>query len=70
MRYHKKKLLKFKLTKNFHRLLCNNDLILGVRDSWTMITLKRRDGKIPDWFDCKHVARFNGKAVIEHIRAN
>jgi len=43
---------------------------IGDRDSWAMITLKRRDGKIPDWFDCKHVARLTGKAVIEHTRSN
>ena len=41
--------------------------ILGYRDSWAMLTLKRRDGKIPDWFDCKHAARYNGTAVIEHF---
>lgn len=44
--------------------------ILGGRDSWAMLTLKRRDGKIPDWFDCKHVARNGGKAIFEHIRTN
>jgi len=43
---------------------------IGIRDSWAMLTLKRRDGKIPDWFDCKHVAKLRGKAIIEHFRAN
>jgi len=40
------------------------------RDSWAMLTLKRRDGKIPDWFDCKHVGRYGGKAIFKHIRSN